>query len=934
MRAMHLFPAGAALLLAGCSALQIDVDVYKGPLINEPEIQSRQYSYLALSAHQLIEKMKFETEGVLQKCANVGVTSCDRTALQFANKFLNDLLEIYAGGFVLYQNNVRKSTQQRGIARLSQDLSDAYEDQLRKRRALEVALKDPTGSGKEDIAKVRRELDKAETELQIATEALNEALILFAQYILFVVNHQTLFADLNTGSEQLKSHRPILQSLANTLLVHANDLQRQAHRTSALRDRFLAEQTAVQRAFRISPPAAYDHLTMTLTLAADRSPPPSGATSPADPQATARDELKARQGLLSAAQQDVESYVKSMRGLVAAHRTLKGDVPGPLGEPSSPADRRAAEQDRAATAALYPAQPLVDAEKSTEGALAPMRAWFGREGLASVSTERQQRLVLALQYVEAKKDLLLSATGDAERRIDHLKSIQQRLASDVTLAQLNLKDLNDAVSSLQKDVEKRKASLGRNDKAKDQADKQAAKARGERDGAVQLRLILEQLRPEVLLSADAAKVTDIAGVHTLLRSRLANLKPPTIDPKFTTDDVKAAIAAVEQYKPQPLSVCGSEDACGGNKQIDVVDSLIAELRIKRVQALASGETAAAENLLQAINVAYEQRTAMIYLRPASDYLRSVHTATELQDGAEPQYRNMLSNWLNYLDPGIKKQADGGAEVRKQQLDKLNWQNINTVTVGGGGLTNFVLAKDDVGNWYVKAYSSDPKVIFESATSLALFNAGSRINTNLLQRYELEKQIGTTTDGAEKAALRDRLGNLNSQDGAPLLALRDRYAEQYGNSTRATGLKLYTRMTEAPAKVDESLAGVKLKSDNCKLFDLRSGLAPLDKATLDESRTQLGKLVNGLGINPTDKDLAPLEQAIYAGLVALNSYANKVYKALDDSPAADCETSRRSAAEAARDVPRGQALALARERRDTVERYESALDNIVEVATAK
>ena len=59
----------------------------------------------------------------------------------------------------------------------------------------------------------------------------------------------------------------------------------------------------------------------------------------------------------------------------------------------------------------------------------------------------------------------------------------------------------------------------------------------------------------------------------------------------------------------------------------------------------------------------------------------------------------------------------------QQLDKQNWQNINTIRVAGGGNTNYVVAKDDIGNWYVKNYSADPKDIIKSAQGLALFGAG-------------------------------------------------------------------------------------------------------------------------------------------------------------------------------------------------------------------
>ena len=39
-----------------------------------------------------------------------------------------------------------------------------------------------------------------------------------------------------------------------------------------------------------------------------------------------------------------------------------------------------------------------------------------------------------------------------------------------------------------------------------------------------------------------------------------------------------------------------------------------------------------------------------------------------------------------------------------EIDKQFWQNINRVRVAGAGATNYVVAKDDIGNWYVKRYS--------------------------------------------------------------------------------------------------------------------------------------------------------------------------------------------------------------------------------------
>ena len=38
---------------------------------------------------------------------------------------------------------------------------------------------------------------------------------------------------------------------------------------------------------------------------------------------------------------------------------------------------------------------------------------------------------------------------------------------------------------------------------------------------------------------------------------------------------------------------------------------------------------------------------------------------------------------------------------------------------GGGSTNYVVAKDDIGNWSVKEVATDPEDIIKGAKSLAL-----------------------------------------------------------------------------------------------------------------------------------------------------------------------------------------------------------------------
>jgi hypothetical protein len=54
-----------------------------------------------------------------------------------------------------------------------------------------------------------------------------------------------------------------------------------------------------------------------------------------------------------------------------------------------------------------------------------------------------------------------------------------------------------------------------------------------------------------------------------------------------------------------------------------------------------------------------------------------------------------------------------------------------VRVAGGGQTNYAVAKDDLGNWYVKGYSAKPDDVINSMKSFALFNVGAKIGANLV-----------------------------------------------------------------------------------------------------------------------------------------------------------------------------------------------------------
>jgi hypothetical protein len=71
-----------------------------------------------------------------------------------------------------------------------------------------------------------------------------------------------------------------------------------------------------------------------------------------------------------------------------------------------------------------------------------------------------------------------------------------------------------------------------------------------------------------------------------------------------------------------------------------------------------------------------------------------------------------------------------------EMDKQSWQNVNRIRVAGVGDTNYVVVKDDIGNWYIKGYSGDPERVFKAAKNVLLYSASGAMGTNLIS-YDID-----------------------------------------------------------------------------------------------------------------------------------------------------------------------------------------------------
>ncbi|MFC3122400.1 hypothetical protein [Agaribacter flavus] len=171
--------------------------------------------------------------------------------------------------------------------------------------------------------------------------------------------------------------------------------------------------------------------------------------------------------------------------------------------------------------------------------------------------------------------------------------------------------------------------------------------------------------------------------------------------------------------------------CDSSQALDGVIRHLEHLTILQKTQYPDG-SAILLNTERALTSAYDLRARRQYLVPASAYLRSSYPSSSLQDdsGAENWDNMLVHNNLRAV-PGLGELAFTRNNSTQQQIDKQYWQNINTVRVNGSNEVNYVIVKDDIGNWYVKSYSVDPKSMYRTLSNAVLFHtagkAGSFLN---------------------------------------------------------------------------------------------------------------------------------------------------------------------------------------------------------------
>ena len=435
--------------------------------------------------------------------------------------------------------------------------------------------------------------------------------------------------------------------------------------------------------------------------------------------------------------------------------------------------------------------------------------------------------------------------------------------------------------------------------------------------------VIEGVKDEVLKAAPRdVPFLSSAAVYALLASEVK--RKEDAEPDMSKKQPYQETLAVLSKRTPPLALPPLKDGDYSNP-LEVMDQVIALLRHRQMEAVErfGKDSDEDKKATEALENAYQHRAGMIYIRPSSAYLRTSFPSTSLQDDPNLAWDNMLlkqgirnlpfsSQLRDIVDPAGERDR-----VLTADLDKQFWQNINRVRVSGAGLTNQVLVKDDVGNWYVKQYFGDTEKIVKSAKHLALYSLGTKLPIDL--SHELTKAALTKDDskksGAEKEAELPPLQQVFIKHKVAYqthtVELSTRLAELHGKDG---GKALYNQVLthwegDGELKKDADLMKALTAALGEEVNQWDKTHDPLKKAS-DEER--------GLGITKDLRALAKFEKALTARIQKL------------DKP----EALRRTAKDEAMKIAGPILLGLLEDHKQALDRYEQAVLFIGDAANPK
>ncbi|MEL6427659.1 MAG: hypothetical protein AAFR54_00685 [Planctomycetota bacterium] len=376
------------------------------------------------------------------------------------------------------------------------------------------------------------------------------------------------------------------------------------------------------------------------------------------------------------------------------------------------------------------------------------------DGISAVTELSLDKRVAAARSVRAVRQASktirseLVAMDDAFGKAKSAHATQERNKGSATRA---ITDASRTIQSLERRVAAKDAQRNELEIAATEARGFRARLRGVQDSSS------EEIRASV-----ASMAAEMRKEAAKLSANKDGAKPSEADKKRSAD-LRLAARVIEARRPSIPVVAAAELEKLGTPR-ELVDQMLGILQHEHARAVLEGgkDSEEAVRLTDAYKSILARRASLMRLRPASAFLRTSFPSTSLQGDPGLVWTNQLqdkgvrglpvvSDVIDFLSPNQNSDLEIQAGI-----DKRFWQNVNRVRVSGTGRSNYVIAKDDIGNWYVKAYEANPQKVLKSARNLGMLAIGDEIGTDLLGRVQARAD---GKDGSTAPATTSTVGRL-------------------------------------------------------------------------------------------------------------------------------------------------------------------------------
>lgn len=560
---------------------------------------------------------------------------------------------------------------------------------------------------------------------------------------------------------EIRRFKALLESIATNIIVHADDLRRQrAHSDEQSRGGGI-DRPAANMVFAVDAGATFTRIERRIGELKLKAVADEASSGGAGTLATLQKEKLRLEGVLT---EETNAATTRRAEALDATALLNTVVPGPkpspllLGTSPDTAKQWGADRERVRVALTK-----VAGNATVDALRIELDTWLTQElaGLSSAAFKDDPRAV-RLRSAKSMLDRMVPLSKTELKRtaafaeLKRLITAKYQKASELTLAERTR-------DRLQKELDSVKVNVDIEQRRIDRITTSGTFVPSARYDAVSK--VVSDARAEVLGMAATSK-SNPDGNLIMGFLRLGIERAMDKQPADQRADHRNALSVLQQVGNPAAPVALQQTH---EQAVEVLDSVIGQLRFLHIDALRTKgrNSEEAKDIEAALAAARRQREDHIYLRPASAYLRSVYAATYTQPNPRTEWRNMLVEQFRNLT-----RKDAKADPIKEELDKTYWQTINTVRLAASGSSNFVVAKDDVGNWYVKAMGSDPAAMIKAAKQLALYNLGSQLDSNLLRVDELRNTIDArrANGDAPDEGLQSELNSLTGgQSGAAVTA---------------------------------------------------------------------------------------------------------------------------------------------------------------------